>query len=372
MPAGKNRVFETSVIIIGCGIIGAAIAEAIARRGIKVRVVDVQAAGSATQASAGILGPYLDVLTDSPLVSLCERSLDLFDDWVRLLADRSGFQINCVRSGSIELSLDRAGNARLQARKEWLEKRRIPYESLNAVDLRKLEPSISPEATEGILLHQQGYVNACTLLDALRASARSCGAVIEYSGRVLSVKQQDQSAIVRTERENYRADFVVIAAGAWSAQIDVLGASPLPVRPIRGQLLRLKCNVSGTPNHVLWSLRCYVVPWPDNTLLVGSTMEDVGFNPSSTMRAVRDLSCAVTELVPAAEGAHLEAVHVGLRPAPAGELPLIGPFDGAPRIVVATGHHRNGILLTPLTAEIVMRYIVDSTLDPAISLIPLT
>jgi glycine oxidase len=156
---------------------------------------------------------------------------------------------------------------------------------------------------------------------------------------------------------------VVIAAGSWSGRVRVANVPPLPVRPIRGQLLHLRWNRGPMPTRVVWGHDCYTVPWHDGTLLVGATVEDAGFDESSTVEGVRLLTDAVGTLLPDARNAAMAEVRVGLRPASPDGLPLIGPLSMAPAVTLATGHYRNGILLAPLTAQLVASSILDGVSD---------
>ena len=139
------------------------------------------------------------------------------------------------------------------------------------------------------------------------------------------------------------------------------------MRPIRGQLLRLAWQ--GQPlSHVIWGKDCYVVPWRDGTILVGATVEDVGFDERTTAAGVRDMLDAVCELLPEAWRATFIDARAGLRPATPDELPIIGPSPTVEGLVYATGHYRNGVLLAPLTAAIVADLIMDGRRDPALTL----
>jgi glycine/D-amino acid oxidase-like deaminating enzyme len=149
--------------------------------------------------------------------------------------------------------------------------------------------------------------------------------------------------------------------------VRVAGLPLLPVRPIRGQLLHLKWTDAAPPARIVWGSRCYTVPWTDGSLLVGATVEDVGFDEASTVDGVRTLTEAVAELLPGSRGAAIDEVRVGLRPETPDGLPIIGASATAPNVTFATGHYRNGILLTPLTAELVSRYVLEGVIDPAMA-----
>ena len=159
----------------------------------------------------------------------------------------------------------------------------------------------------------------------------------------------------------------IVAAGAWSSQIGVEGVhGPLPVHPVRGQLLHLK--VAGANlRRVTWGDRAYLVPWDDGTLLLGATVEEAGFDERATVAGVRDLLDAACEIVPQAWSAGFRGARVGLRPASSDGLPIIGPSSVVPNLVYATGHYRNGVLLAPLTAQLVADAMLDNRTDPLLA-----
>jgi glycine/D-amino acid oxidase-like deaminating enzyme len=200
------------------------------------------------------------------------------------------------------------------------------------------------------------------------ASARLRGATCETPAEIIHIEQKRDIVQVRVGDRVDEVDHAVIAAGSWSGRVRVADVAAFPVRPIRGQLLHLKWPEHSLPMRSVWGSRCYTVPWPDGSLLVGATVEDVGFDERTTVAGVRDLLDAVGELLPVAARASLEAVRVGLRPATADHVPLIGPLERHPRITLATGHYRNGILLAPYTADVIARQILDNDRDPLLDL----
>jgi len=140
------------------------------------------------------------------------------------------------------------------------------------------------------------------------------------------------------------------------------------VRPVRGQLLHL--GWTGTPlRRVTWSERCYLVPWEDGTLLVGATVEEAGFDERTTAAGVRDLLDAACDVVPRAWNAGFLAARAGLRPASADGLPVIGPSSVVPNVMYATGHYRNGVLLAPLTAQLVADAMLENRVDPLLTMV---
>ncbi|MFI5178566.1 MAG: glycine oxidase ThiO [Vicinamibacterales bacterium] len=356
------------VLVIGAGVVGVAIADELATRGAGVSVLDMRSPGrGASQASAGTLVPYIEAHEDTPLLPLAARSLAMYDEFVERLASRTNLAIEYDRSGSLDVALTGDDTTRLRVSKAWLDARGVANEWLDGAALASFEPAVTPAAQGGLFVKSHGFVGVSSLVRALVESARLAGATFESPVEAAAVMPRHDGVDVRAGDRSYVADHVVIAAGSWSRRIRVAGVEGPPVRPIRGQLLHLRRPGPGRPSRIVWSSRCYTVPWSDGSLLVGATVEDVGFDERSTVEGVRDLTTAVAELLPAASAAAVEAVRVGLRPASPDGLPIIGPLARAPRVTVATGHYRNGVLLAPLTAKLVADALVDNVVDPALS-----
>ena len=207
-----------------------------------------------------------------------------------------------------------------------------------------------------------------SLLAALVASAKLAGAVFESPVEAALVDSQRDAVLVRADNRQVPADAAVIASGSWSRRVRIANVAALPMRPVRGQLLHLAWTTPVAPRRVIWGPRCYTVPWTNGALLVGATSEHVGFDESSTVAGLNHLTTAVSELLPDARFARLDSVHVGLRPSLPDELPAIGPVRRAPRVTMATGHYRNGVLLTPLTAHLVAESVLNGVVDPAMAI----
>ena len=349
-----------NVAIVGAGVIGASIAHALASRGAAVTVLDMRSAGrGASQASAGILAPFAEAEPGSPLLGLGRRSLDLWDGFVTRVREASGRDVEYARTGTLQVALDGAERDHLLAARTWLDSEGEPSSWIDAAALRAFEPSISADAVGALHIHRHGFVNVPALVTALVQAARLAGAVFENDAEVAAIDPSKHQVSVRTkEGRTHTADAVVVAAGSWSRRLRITGAEAPAVKPIRGQLLHLRAPAGTLPSRVVWGTGCYAVPWHDGTLLVGATVEDVGFDESSTVAGVAALTGAVSRLLPASASASVEAIRVGLRPASDTGEPLIGPLPGTPHVILATGHYRNGILLAPLTAAMVADEIV--------------
>ena len=353
------------VIVIGAGIIGAAIAERLASRGADVTLLEMRAPGrGASQASAGILAPYTEAHQSSPLLDLGVRSLALYDDFIAGIVERSGRPVEYARTGTLQVAFDNDENCRLRDTADWLSASTIEHRLLYGTDARAFEPALAPDVIGGLFVATHGFVSVRPLVAALVHSARFHGAVLETSVEAAEVVSSNQRVEVVAGQRRWQGDAAIVASGSWSRSVRIHGAPLIPVRPVRGQLLHLRWRGADMPRRVVWSPDCYVVPSADRSVLVGATVEDAGFDESSSVAGVHELLGAVSKLLPAALEASVEGIRVGLRPQADG-LPVIGPLTGAPRITMATGHYRNGILLAPLTAEIVANYVLDGVSDPA-------
>jgi glycine oxidase len=355
----------SDIVVVGAGIVGCAVACELARRGASVQIVDDRPAGmGATQASAGVLAPYIEAHEGHPLLDLTVRSLDLYDAFIARLDAEGAGALRYKRTGTLEIAVDAEGLHRLEGAAASLTRKGVHARLLDAAGARREEPYLSEAVAGGLLIPSHGYVAAADLTRALTAAARRHGAQLIEHGRVRRIVRAGGDLRVETDRGSLTGNGVVLAAGSWSGQIAVQGTEArLPVRPVRGQLLQLAWT-GPTLGRVVWSERCYLVPWDDGTLLVGATVEEAGFDERTTTAGVRDLIEAAAEIVPQAWTAGFTAARAGLRPATPDEIPIIGSSAVIPNLVYATGHYRNGILLAPLTAQLVADTVLENKIDP--------
>jgi len=360
----------SDIIVVGAGIVGCAIAYELASRGVSVEIVDERPVGmGATQASAGVLAPYIEAREGSPLLDLTVRSLDLFDEFIQRVTEESGLTVSYRRSGTLDVAVNDTELHELRETAGMLDRRGVPALMLDAQAVRDEEPQLADGAIAGLLIESHGFVAALDLTRALTSAARRRGAQLIERSRVRSIMAREGEMIVDTNRGSLTCGAVVLCAGSWSGDISVEGlTATVPVRPIRGQLLHL--GWSGTPlRRITWSGRCYLVPWEDGTLLVGATVEDAGFDERVTVAGVQGLLEAACAVVPRARTAGFMSARVGLRPATADDLPVIGPSAVVPNLMYATGHYRNGVLLAPLTAKLVADAMIDNRMDPLLELV---
>ena len=357
---------SSDIIVIGAGIIGCAVAYELARRGASVRIVDDRPAGmGATQASAGMLAPYTEAKDrNNAFLDLAVRSLDLYDDFVARVVAAADVRIGYQRTGTLEAATSSEHMAALRHMADWLGARGVTVSLLDAAGVHAEEPQLGADAIGALLIESHGFVNAGELTRALVGAARRHGAQFIEGGRALRVSSRDHDLLVETASGSLAAHAVVLAAGSWSAHVEIEGAAPPPVRPVRGQLLHLASR-GPQLRRVIWGEHCYLVPWSDGTLLVGATMEEVGFEEQTTVAGVRDLLDAACQLVPDVRTAGFLGARSGLRPATVDAMPIVGASRVMRHLMYATGHFRNGVLLAPVTAQLVANAILDGNADPA-------
>ncbi len=358
----------SDIVVVGAGVVGCAVAYELARRGASVELIDDRPAGmGATQASAGMLAPFNEVPDGGPLLEIAARGLDVFDSFVSQLSEDTQAAVNYQRTGTLDVAVHADAFRRLIETHAILTSRGVSSEILDARGVRAQEPQLTATAIGGLLIPSQGFVGASDLTRAMAAGARRHGAQLIEHGRVRRVYCSEGETRVQTDRGSLSGDAVVLAAGTWTGRIEVEGAMPVPVTPIRGQLLQLAWT-GPTLRRVLWGERCYLVPWQDGSVLVGATVEDVGFDERTTVAGVRELIAAASELVPDAALAAFGGARAGLRPSTPDHLPIIGRSHAMPTVMYATGHYRNGVLLAPLTARFVADALLDERIDPMLDL----
>jgi glycine oxidase len=355
-----------NVIVVGAGIVGCAVGYELAARGARVRLLDMRGIGrGATRASAGVLCPHIEGHA-APLRQLGVRSLAMYDDFVARARDEARRPIEYRRNGTLEVALAQEEAQQLKATAKAHARDGIDHQYLEPREALALEPALSPHVAGALLVPIHGYVGVTGFTEALVAAAEARGASVDRGVAVRSVTARGGGVQVDTPSGRFEADAVVVAAGSWSGNV-ALGEPPVPVKPIRGQLLHLRCGAAPA-SRVIWGSACYMVPWQDGTLLVGATVEDVGFDERATAAGVHDLLHHASVLLPAASGAAFQGVRVGLRPATADELPIVGRSSRHPGVIYATGHYRNGVLLAPLTAVAVADLVLDGRSAPELAI----
>ena len=319
----------------------------------------------ATRASAGILAPDIEGHGSALLRALGRRSIAHYDDFIARLRADSEQHIIYRRNGTFELAFSDADVARLLA--AHLKPDPIESHWIERSDFDRYEPRASKDALAALFIPSHGFVGVTSLTLAAATAAQRFGAtLIPNTGAIRIFSRPDGRVGVESSTAQWDADRVVLAAGSWSSLITVQDADQVPVKPIRGQLIQLQTTPE-TIHRVMWGPDGYLVPWPDGSVLVGSTVEDVGFDESHTDEAVARLKAAAVALVPSLADAEVSSVRTGLRPKGPDDLPMIGHSSVVPGLIYATAHYRNGVMFVPLTVQLVSDLVFDRAPDPALS-----
>lgn len=355
------------IAIIGGGVIGLSIARALHKLGVRdITVIDRGKMGQeASWAAAGMLAPNAETETIDDFYRLCSDSNSLYGAFASELLDETGIDIEFRPSGTLELAFDEKNASRLERKFGHQQKAGIEVDKLSPAEIRDLEPTISPEVLCGLHYPNDGHVENRKLVAALIKYAQINDIRLMENTAVNDILVSGGNAVgVRISAGSIDADATILATGAWSSLIKIGGsAPPFDVKPIRGQMIALQ-GTTGAFGKVIYGAGAYLVPRADGRILVGATVEDAGFEKAVTEAAVGQLRAAAIRTMPPLE--HLEIVDSwsGFRPFAADEMPIIGPVGGINGLTVATAHYRNGILLAPVTAEIVSRFVAKGEVSP--------
>jgi glycine oxidase len=342
------------VVIVGGGVMGCASAWRLAREGARVVVLERSVPGAeASSAAAGILGAQAEAHAPGPMFELSLKSRAMYPRWAKALFEETGMDVGHRASGLLRVAFESRAGDRLFAETSWQRRRRLAVQRVSGPALRRMEPALSAKLTGGVAFPGDGRVDPPLLLRALHVAAQSAGAQFRTGAYVKSVdvRKDRATGVLLDDGSRIGAGHVVVAAGSWTTLVGGLPLAASAVRPARGQIVEL-FTPAPVLRRVVYGPRCYLVPRDDGRLLVGSTLEFVGYRRDVTAVAVRDLLNAALKLVPALADASLRGTWSSFRPYTDDELPLLGA-TGVRGLTLATGHYRNGILLAPITAEIV-------------------
>ncbi len=346
------------VLIVGAGAIGLACAWRAAQRGMVVRVIDRHApGGGASTVAAGMLAPVGEASWGQrALLEMHLASAAAYPEFVAELEGETEIPVGLRRCGALHVALDRDELEELRRRHELHRSLGVETTEVRPRRARELEPGLTPACAGGVLAADEGEVDPQALVAALVSALHRAGAELTPdTGVADAILDGDRIVGVRTERgEQIRAGHVVAATGAWAGAAEWLpeDARP-PVRPVKGQVLSLS-GPADQPlcERIVATDRVYVVPRADGRVVVGATVEERGFDMTVTAGAVHELLREAYRVLPDVAELELTEARAGLRPATPDNLPVIGAgtLEG---LVIASGHFRNGILMTPLTAEAV-------------------
>ena len=338
----------SEIAIVGGGALGLACAWRLAQSGARVAVFESGQIGrEASWAAGGMLAPSPEALVHSPdgapaaraaMLQLCVESRDLYPDFAAELLELTGVDVELCQQGS--------------PTSDWREPGILLVPAAAAGDAMSGSPSCLWNGRSALWFERDGQVEPRRLVWALRAACERCGVAIYQNAPVSALEMRGARVVaLQANGARHATENVVLCAGAWSGR--ELGLSPAavpPVRPIAGQMLQLQAGQ--TLKHIVYGAHCYLIPRRDGRLLVGATVEEVGFCKRVTEEGRAQLLGAALQLAPILRDAPVTASWAGLRPAAPDGLPIVGrgPLEN---LSYATGHGRNGILLAPRTAELI-------------------
>jgi len=366
-PSGPSTEADRSasdVIVIGGGVIGLAIAWRSALRGLSVTVVDPEPGSGASHFAAGMLAPVTEVhYGEEDLLQLNLASNRRYPSFVAELEEAARTPVGYRECGTLAIAFDTDDKAALDHLHRYQTSLGLASTPLTSRECRQLEPFLATSVRGGLLVEGDHQVDNRRLVTALLAACALAGVVLHRARANEIVLAGDRVVGV----DGLRAEHTVLAAGCWSGQLSGLPASALPpVRPVKGQILRLRDDssrplIGHNVRAIVRGRPIYLVPRADGEIVLGATAEELGYDQTVTVGGVSDLLADARELLPGISELQLAESSAGLRPGSPDNSPMIGP-SGVEGLVFATGHYRNGILLTPATADAVADLLVTGSL----------
>jgi len=351
---------DTRVIVVGGGAIGLASAWRLAQAGLSVTVCDPAPGSQATHASAGMLAPVTEAhYGEDRLLALNLAGARRWPGFAAELEAEAGRPVGYRACGSLLVALD-ADDARvLDDLATYLDRLGLDAEPLTGTQARAVEPALAPGVRRGLRVAGDHQADNRLLADALQAALAARAVEVRHRSVVrLELEDGAVRGVGLDDGTVVRCDRVLLAAGAWSAGIEGLPADARPpVRPVKGQILRIQGPTDdpvlrGNVRGLVRGRSLYLVPRASGRIVVGATVEEQGFDTSVTVEGIHHLLHDAAVLVPGLLDLELAEIGAGLRPGSPDNEPIIGATT-VPGLLVATGHHRNGILLTPVTADAV-------------------
>jgi glycine oxidase len=355
-----NRSSSSDVVVVGAGAVGLAVAWRAAQRGLRVTVLDrAGAPGAGTSAvAAGMLAPVSETIaTELPLMRLGLAAVDAYPRFVEELGDVSGIDPGYLRCGTLLVARDADEAEALGRELELRTSLGLAVHRLRASEARRLEPALAPTLRLALEIPDDHAIDPRKLTAALARALSVAGGELRLGADVsgVAIAHDRVAGITLADGSEIPAENVVVAAGPWSSSLDgIPGGARIPIHPIKGQILRLHDPAGpGLLTRVLRMTGGYVVPRGDGRYVLGATMEERGFDTTVTAGGAFELLREAFELLPSVTELVIDELSAGLRPATPDNAPAIGP-GAIPGLHWAVGHYRHGILLTPITAELVV------------------
>ena len=344
---------HSDVIVVGGGLMGCSVAYRLAKDGARVTVLERSIPGAeASSAAAGILGPTVESFDDAFALQLGRRSRELHAELAEELEEYFAIDVGFRRCGVLKIALDEQELEALERQAESLRVQGVRCDRWSAEELARREPNCNPEALGALTMAEDAQVEPKKLLSAIALGAEHEGVTFRTGATVRSIHVEGGRARgVKSGSETLPADAVVVAAGSWSTLIPGLPFDSETIYPVRGQMITTQTRPP-LFRRIVFGAGGYIVTRPDGRVLCGSTMERVGFQRGITFGGMADVIGKATRIAPALREAAIDSHWSSFRPGTPDGLPLVGEsrIEG---LFMASGHYRNGILLAPLTAELI-------------------
>jgi glycine oxidase len=342
------------VIVVGAGVIGTSIAYQLAKAGVKVMVFERgQVGGGATGASAGMIQINPDRTTPTALSTLEMESARLFPALAAELLDRSGMDIGYRAAPLLHVAFQESEEPQMRAHRAWQVDHEVAVAWLDRAAALDLEPALNPDVSTALYYPENHHVMPRTLARALARTSVDLGAVLREGASIdRLLTNGDRVVGVAIGGEAVHAGEVVIANGAWASSWSDALRTPIPIRPVRGQMVALRTAGTGLRSVVSFA-EGYILTKPDGSTYVGTTVEEAGYDARPTAAGIARLLALVPRIAPRLADATFASAWAGLRPGTSDGLPLLGRLPGWQGVIVAAGHFRDGILLAPITGELV-------------------
>jgi glycine oxidase len=358
----------SDVVVIGGGIIGLASAWNLARRGLSVTVLEQNQVGDgASNASAGMLAPLAEANRPGPFLELGLASLRLYPEFIAALSEETGMNAECISPGLLRVAVN-AEEAEEFCTPVWQRAVGLEVKILDGDAARALEPALGPAVVAACLSPEEKQYDPRLLVRMLALACTKLGVTIAECTPVTGFETAGgRVTAVRSPAQVFGADQVVIAGGAWADQVVGWLGATLPVYPVRGQILALRC-VPSPVAYTIYAHGGYIVPRANGEVLVGATAEhEAGFDMRPTAGGMASLLNKALELVPALAEMPFDRVWAGPRPGCRDNLPILGALPGWSNVTLAAGHFRNGVLLAPITGQIVANCVTGGVPHPLLA-----
>lgn len=353
-------------LILGGGVIGLSLAYHLGRQGASVTVLDAGELGQASSAAAGMLAPLAEANSPGPFLDLALDSLHRYPAFVAALHEDSGDDLHTHGPGMLRVARTDAEEAALCCALSWQPPLGLPLHRLTGAEARRLEPGFGRNVQAVVLSPMEKHIEPRLLLAALIAACRRHNVEILSNHPATGLEIAGSCArAVLSGHARHLFGTLILAAGAWSHALGKWLGFDGPVTPLRGQILALGPQSSAPFSHTLYTHGAYLVPRADGRIVAGATEEWAGFAVATDDAAIQCLRAEASALAPALADWPLHSAWAGLRPVSADGLPLLGRVPGWDNVYLATGHGRNGILLSPITGALMADHLLHNAPLPA-------